>query len=432
MDTDIQINAVEHKIELGVRTVFNHEGLELKKTLMVSLGNFNPYRTEIQIDSASPVSFMKIDLLHELKIRDRFLNLERMDELTKKAYQGFGSTINTIGRVRVRIRSKGWDASEEKLFLTEGAERNLLGNDILPNLGIVLLQKQPPPNGPELRRTQKVSPIGIEFNQLRFASDRKPDQNEDKPSQSEFKAYISRQFSDLIKRSGRSKNFIINTYFNEPLKPIQVKGKRIPIHLLPKVKQCIDQLLRDGHIEKLSRCSEDCFISPIVITAKRDGSIKLALNSKLLNKQIFRNRYQMPNLFELSDNVAVTISGYNEKNNCFSSIDLEYAYSQIPLSKKASNQCNFNFVGGGGEVTGSYRFKTGFYELGGMSNEFQRIMDRLTEKLSNNHCYLDDILNSTVGSEDEHKKLVNNVLKTLDDIGLTKWEKCTFLSHSIE
>ena len=116
MDTDIQINAVEHKIERGMRTVFNHEGLELKKTLMVSLGNFNPYRTEIQIDSASAVSFMKIDLLHELKIRDRFLKLERMEELTKKAYQGFGSTINTIGRVRVRIRSKGWDASEEKLY----------------------------------------------------------------------------------------------------------------------------------------------------------------------------------------------------------------------------------------------------------------------------------------------------------------------------
>ena len=59
VDTDSQINAVEDKIERGVRTVFNHEGLELKKTLKVSLGNFNPYCTEIQIDSASPVSFMK-------------------------------------------------------------------------------------------------------------------------------------------------------------------------------------------------------------------------------------------------------------------------------------------------------------------------------------------------------------------------------------
>ena len=121
VDTDSQINAVEDKIERGVRTVFNHEGLELKKTLKVSLGNFNPYYTEIQIDSASPVSFMKKDLLHELKIRDRFLKLEPVDEITRKAYQGFGSTINIIGRVRVRIRSKGWEASDQKLFITEGA-----------------------------------------------------------------------------------------------------------------------------------------------------------------------------------------------------------------------------------------------------------------------------------------------------------------------
>ena len=368
MDTDIQVNAIEDKIKRGMRTVFNHEGLELKKTLMVSLGNNNPYNTEIQIDSASPVSFMKKDLLHELKTRDTFLKIEAVDEITRKAYQGFGSTINIIGRVPVRIQSKGWDARDQKLFITEGAERNLLGNDILPNLGIEVLQKQPPHNGSELRKTQKGSPIGTDVIKIKFASDRKPDRDKDTPLKSEFKTYISRRFSDLIKRSGRSKNFIINTYFNEPIKPIQVKGNRILIHLLPKVKLCIDQLLRDGHIEKLSRCSEDCFISPIVITAKREGSIKLALNSKLLNKQIFRNRYQMPNLFELIDNVAVTISGHEENKIWFSSIDLKYAYSQIPLSKKTSDQCNFNIVGG--DVTGSYRFKTGFYGLGDMLNEF--------------------------------------------------------------
>ena len=261
-------------------------------------------------------------------------------------------------------------------------------------MGIEVLQKQPPPNGSELRLTQKGSPIGTDVNQIKFASDRKPDRDQDTPLQSEFKTYISRRFSDLIKRSGRSKNFIINTYFNEPIEPIQVKGKRIPIHLLPKVKLRIDQLLRDGHIEKLSRCSEDCFISSIVITAKRDGSIKLAFNSKLFNKQIFRNRYQMPNLFELIDNVAVLISGHDENKIWFSSIDLKYEYSQIPLSKKASNQCNFNIVGR--DVTGSYSFKIGFYGLGDMPNEFQRIMDRMTEKLPNTHCYLDDILNATV------------------------------------
>ena len=133
----------------------------------------------------------------------------------------------------------------------------------------------------------------------------------------------------------------------------------------------------------------------------------------------------MPNLFELIDNVAVTISGHDKDKIWFSSIDLKYAYSQIPLSKKASNQSNSNIVGG--DATGSYVLKPDFSWLGDMPNEFQRIMDRLTEKITNTHFYLDDILIATVGSEDEQKKLVINVLKTLDVEGLAiKWESAHF------
>ena len=97
------------------------------------MGNSNPLLTEIHINSASPVSVMKRELLHELKIRKRFL---KIDEITKKAYQGLASTINIIGKVIVKIQSMAWDAKEQQLFVAEGAERKLLGNNILPNLGI--------------------------------------------------------------------------------------------------------------------------------------------------------------------------------------------------------------------------------------------------------------------------------------------------------
>ena len=52
---------------------------------------------------------------------------------------------------------------------------------------------------------------------------------------------------------------------------------------------------------KLNKGDEDCFITPIVITRQKDGSIKLAFDSKLLNNQIFKNKYQMPNIHELID-----------------------------------------------------------------------------------------------------------------------------------
>ena len=64
---------------------------------------------------------------------------------------------------------------------------------------------------------------------------------------------------------------------------------------------------------KLNKCDEDCFISPIVITRKKDGSIKLALESKLLNNQIFKKKYQMPNIHELIDNIAINCQAKSQE-----------------------------------------------------------------------------------------------------------------------
>ena len=66
---------------------------------------------------------------------------------------------------------------------------------------------------------------------------------------------------------------------------------------------------KEGHIVILGKCDKDCcFVSRIVITRKKDGSIKLALDLKLLNDQIFKNKYQMTNIHELFDNIALQLS----------------------------------------------------------------------------------------------------------------------------
>ena len=127
------MDAFKEKIGRLIRIVVTPEGLELKKTLLVSMGNFILLLTEMEIDSASPVSFMKKNLLHECKLRVRFLRVEAVDEITKKAYQGFGSTMNIIKKCIVRTQSKGIDAEDQQPFITEAAEGYLLGNDILPN-----------------------------------------------------------------------------------------------------------------------------------------------------------------------------------------------------------------------------------------------------------------------------------------------------------
>ena len=52
----------------------------------------------------------------------------------------------------------------------------------------------------------------------------------------------------------------------------------------------------------------DFFIAPIVLTAKKDGSIKLALKAQQMNAQIWKNKYHMPNFHQLIDSVAQIIT----------------------------------------------------------------------------------------------------------------------------
>ena len=131
---------------------------------------------------------------------------------------------------------------------------------------------------------------------------------------------------------------------------------------------------------RLNKCTGEHFISPIVITAKTDGSVKLAMDAKLMNDQIHKNQYQMPNILELLDSTAQIVTSNKNGDVWFRSLDLKYAFSQIPLSDVVSSQCNFNKFCG--EQTGTYHFKTGFYGLTFMPKEFQKVMDNNLQRLS--------------------------------------------------
>ena len=134
----------------------------------------------------------------------------------------------------------------------------------------------------------------------------------------------------------------------------------------------LERLQTEGHIEKLSSCSDEHFVSPIVITVKKDQSIKLALDSKVLNKAIHKNKYEMPNIEMLIDTISQHLTNtQNGQQAHFTTLDLKYAYSQLKLHHDTAKHCNFNIICG--ESTGTYRFKTGFYGLTDMPAEFQKL-----------------------------------------------------------
>ena len=215
-----------------------------------------------------------------------------MEKRIKDLYCGFTNhTINMLGKIFVRTQSNGWISEETPFIITGVHERNILGNDNLPKLGIEVTQRKCP------------QPICM-VNQPTLESEYK-----NSPSLSDK---IFNEFKEVFTRVGKIPNDRKVSHFHSPFKPIQSKGRRVTLHLLAGVNEELKRMETEGHKIKIEKCDEDCFISPIVITRKKDTSIKLALDSKLLNEQIFKNKYQMPNIHELIDNLALQIS---EKSN---------------------------------------------------------------------------------------------------------------------
>ena len=192
----------------------------------------------------------------------------------------------------------------------------------------------------------------------------------------------------------------------------------------------INKLLKEGHIEKVDKIQDDVFIQPTVITVKKDKSVKIALDARALNESIAKDKYQMPNLENLIDMIAEKLDK-EEGEAWYSSVDMTYAYGQIPLHELTKKHCNFQIVGG--KSTGTYRFITGYYGLTVMPTEFQKLMDLTLASINSVFVYIDDILFVTKGTKQQHMNKKREVLKILDNANLQlKAEKCVVAQESIE
>ena len=129
------------------------------------------------------------------------------------------------------------------------------------------------------------------------------------------------------------------------------------------------------------------------------------MDARALNQAIDKDKYQMPNLDNLLDMVAEKLD--NEEGQAwYSSVDMTYAYGQIPLQLLTAKHCNFQIIGG--ESMGTYRFVTGFYGLTVMPTEFQKVMDLLLANFREKFVFIDDILIVTKGNKAEHLNNAGN------------------------
>ena len=268
-------------------------------------------------DTGSPRSFINQEMAQQLQKEIQNIRIEKFTENT--VYKCFNNNNTEIeGVLIIDIKSGSWTAKSCKVLIVKNKTNNIMGRDLLSKLGITL------------------NATKITGKPINFISDLQTKKN--------TKKWVFQKYPHLCTRLGRSKNHIAKSIFKSTYTPSQHKGRRVPLHLLEKVENELKKLIDDKPIIKLKKCSDELFISPVVITVKKDKSVKIALDSKKLNDAIHKNKYQMQSIDHLMDSVAVHISEPKNKQGkyFFSKIDLKYAYSKIPLDENIKKHCNFN------------------------------------------------------------------------------------------
>ena len=350
----------------------------------IKIGNLN---TTLLVDSGIACSILNRSLA--LQVVQSSPRAFWINEKVSPQLRTFSNEpIQVEAKIQSPIASKGWTCDSATFTVVAEGLKSLIGLDLFDQLGMAV--------------TQSTSQKGNHVNNI---------------SSPEFKEQIAKTFPELILRIGRSKSHVAKSKFHKDFQPRHQKGRRIPINLQEKVNIELKKLLDEKHIKKISSCPDKYFISPILVTVKKDQTIKLALDSKVLNKAIHKNKYQMPNIDTLIESISQQISAPASQNTTyFSTIDLKYAYSQLNSDANPANHCNFNIISG--DMTGTYRFQTAFYGLTDMPAEFQKVMDYTLIGLKNTYCFLDNILIASKGSLEEHKNYVMKCLQRLDDENL--------------
>ena len=185
---------------------------------------------------------------------------------------------------------------------------------------------------------------------------------------------------------------------------------------LDELKKQLQALLDNGHI----RPSSSPYGAPVLFVKKKDGSMRLCVDYRALNKHTIKNRYPLPRIDELLDRLG------NAK--IFSKLDLTSGYHQIRIADADIPKTAFR------TRYGHFEFVVMPFGLTNAPSTFQALMNSIF------HChldkfvivYLDDILIFSE-TEEDHVEHLRQVLNLLRQHKLyCKLSKCEFFRRRIK
>eukprot|EP00253_Pinus_taeda_P029424 PITA_29424 len=197
--------------------------------------------------------------------------------------------------------------------------------------------------------------------------------------------------------------------------PISKMPYRMTAPELQELQIQLKELLDVG----LIRPSTSPWGAPVIFVKKKDGSLRLCIDYRDLNRATVKNQYPMPRIDDLFDQMKGAA--------VFSKIDLRSGYHQLRISENDISKTAFRTRFGHYEFTvvpfGLTNAPAVFMNL--MNSVFRQYLDKFVQ------VFLDDILIYSKNEEEheEHLRLVLSCLRERQLYG--KLSKCSFFQERI-
>ena len=236
------------------------------------------------------------------------------------------------------------------------------------------------------------------------------------------KEYILKEYNDVFKGVGTLPGGPYHIRLKEQYRPVQHPPRSVPIAMQTAYKTELERLTKEGIITEVKEHTE--WINSIVPVMKPNGSLRLCLDPKDLNKAIERNQWYSRTIDDILPELA--------KSKFKTLKDATSGYWHVVLDLDSSLLTMFN------TPWGKFRWLRLPFGLKIASDVFQERLDRVLRLLDGVHGIADDIL--THGeTEIQHDGRLLTLLETarMNNLSLNpdkiqfKSTDCKFFGHRL-